>query len=71
METPTTLKVDILQRSLTDCMFSPGASLVTSKNIFDTEILVNGVRKGLADCNNELNQGYENCANTAPLVLKS
>ena len=33
------------------------ASLVTSKNIFDTEILVNGVRKGLAACNNELNPG--------------
>nr|XP_022319620.1 uncharacterized protein LOC111122262 [Crassostrea virginica] len=35
------------------------ASLITSKNIFDTEILVNGVRKGLAACNNELNPGYE------------
>ena len=32
---------------------------------------INGVRKGLAACNNEINPGYENCANTAPLVLKT
>ena len=46
-------------------------SLVATKKIFDTEILVNGVRKGLGNCNNEGNPGLENCANTVSLVLKT
>lgn len=48
-------------------------SLVNPNTIFDAEILVNGKRKGLGNCNNESNSGnaYENCANTVPLVLKA
>ena len=45
-------------------------SLVRSKKIFDVEILVNGERKGLGNCNNEGNPGLENCSTTLPLVLK-
>ena len=33
--------------------------------------MVNGQRNGLANCNNIGNPGYENCANTVPLVLKT
>ncbi|XP_078319646.1 uncharacterized protein LOC111122203 [Crassostrea virginica] len=47
------------------------SSLVDPKKIFDAEILVNGQRKGLGNCNNLENPGYENCANTVPLVLKT
>lgn len=46
-------------------------SLVLSRKIFDAEILVNGQRKGLGNCNNESNPGIENCANTVPVVLKA
>ncbi|XP_062567155.1 uncharacterized protein LOC134229414 [Saccostrea cucullata] len=46
-------------------------SLVKVKKIFDAKILVNGVQKGYGNCNNEANPGYENCANTVPLVLKA
>ncbi|XP_062586387.1 uncharacterized protein LOC134247986 isoform X2 [Saccostrea cucullata] len=47
------------------------STLALTRKIFDTEILVNGQRKGLANCNNENNPGIENCANTIPDVLKS
>ena len=47
-------------------------SLVRSRKTFDAEIVVNGHRKGLGDCNiNDDNPGFENCANTVPLVLKT
>ena len=46
-------------------------SVVAPKKIFDTQIMVNGQRNGLANCNNIGNPGYENCANTVPLVLKT
>ena len=45
--------------------------LVDSRKLFDAEILVNGKRQGLGNCNNEGNPGFENCANTVPLVLKT
>ncbi|XP_062586379.1 uncharacterized protein LOC134247981 isoform X4 [Saccostrea cucullata] len=51
-------------------MFS-WATLVAARKIFDAELLVNGKRKGLGNCNNEANPGYENCASTIPVVLKS
>ncbi|XP_062586383.1 uncharacterized protein LOC134247983 [Saccostrea cucullata] len=47
------------------------STLVAARKIFDAELLVNGQRKGLGNCNNEANPGYENCANTIPVVLKS
>ncbi|XP_078318904.1 uncharacterized protein LOC144620851 [Crassostrea virginica] len=47
------------------------SSVVSPRKIFDAEILLNGQRRGLGSCNNELNPGYENCANTVPLVLKT
>ncbi|XP_052688454.1 uncharacterized protein LOC128167006 [Crassostrea angulata] len=46
-------------------------SLVNGRTIFDAEIIVNGKRKGLGNCNNESNPGFENCANTIPLVLNA
>ncbi|XP_062605665.1 uncharacterized protein LOC134267482 [Saccostrea cucullata] len=46
-------------------------SLVHVRKVFDAHILVNGVQKGYGNCNNEANPGYENCANTVPLVLKA
>ena len=46
-------------------------SLVYPRKIFDAEILLNGQRRGLGNCDNELNPGYENCANTTPLILKT
>lgn len=47
------------------------ASVVAPRKIFDTEILVNGKRTGLGNCNNESSSGYENCASTFPLVLNA
>ncbi|XP_078314857.1 cerebellin-3-like [Crassostrea virginica] len=47
------------------------SSCVAPKKIFDAEILVNGIRKGLGNCNNERGSWYENCANTVPLVLEN
>uniref|UniRef100_A0A8W8NP32 C1q domain-containing protein n=1 Tax=Magallana gigas TaxID=29159 RepID=A0A8W8NP32_MAGGI len=47
------------------------ASVVVPRKIFDTEILVNGKRTGLGNCNNESSSGYENCASTFPLVLNA
>nr|XP_034312012.1 uncharacterized protein LOC117684350 [Crassostrea gigas] len=46
-------------------------SLVISRKIYDAQIVVNGIGKGLGNCNNESNPGIGNCANTVPLVLKS
>ncbi|XP_061191806.1 uncharacterized protein LOC133200086 [Saccostrea echinata] len=46
------------------------SSVVAPKKLFDSEILVNGQRNGLGNCNNVLSQGYENCSNTVPLLLK-
>ncbi|XP_061195815.1 uncharacterized protein LOC133204044 [Saccostrea echinata] len=46
------------------------ATLVAARKIFDAELLVNGKRKGLGNCNNEANPGYENCACTISVVLK-
>nr|XP_011446621.2 uncharacterized protein LOC105341679 [Crassostrea gigas] len=45
------------------------SSVVAPKKVFDSEILLNGKRKGLGNCNNENGSWYENCANTVPLVL--
>lgn len=45
-------------------------NLVNFKSIFDVEILINGKWKGLGNCNNESNLGYENCVNIVFLVLK-
>ena len=83
-ETPTSLTAVVLRRPLTDCIFSPGqalfllkksiftwTSLVPPKKVFDAAILVNGQSRGLGNCNNELNPGLVNCANTVPLVLKA
>ena len=47
------------------------SSCVASRKIFDAEILVNGNRKGLGNCNNEDGSGIVNCANTVPLVLET
>nr|XP_034312010.1 uncharacterized protein LOC117684349 [Crassostrea gigas] len=47
------------------------ASVVAPRKIFDTEILVNGKRIGLGNCNNESSSGYENCASTFPFVLNA
>ncbi|XP_062605666.1 uncharacterized protein LOC134267483 [Saccostrea cucullata] len=46
-------------------------SFINVRKIFDAQILLNGVQKGYGNCNNEANPGYENCANTVPLVLKA
>ncbi|XP_062586378.1 uncharacterized protein LOC134247981 isoform X3 [Saccostrea cucullata] len=46
------------------------STLVAPNKIFDAELLVNGQRKGLGNCNNEGNPSYGNCANTIPIVLK-
>lgn len=46
-------------------------SLVNGRTIFDAEIIVNGKHKELGNCNNESNPGFENCANTIPLVLNA
>lgn len=46
-------------------------SLVNSGKLFDAELLVNGQRKGIANCNAESSKGYENCANTVPVILKT
>lgn len=45
-------------------------STVNPKEILDVEIVVNGDRKVIENCNNELSAGFENCGNTVPLVLK-
>ncbi|XP_062580538.1 uncharacterized protein LOC134242466 [Saccostrea cucullata] len=47
------------------------ASVVAPRKMFDSEILLNGRRKGLGNCNNLKGQGYENCSRTYPLVLKA
>ena len=47
------------------------SSCVASRKIFDAEILVNGNRKGLGNCNNKDGSGIVNCANTVPLVLET
>ena len=47
------------------------STLVAAKKILDAELLVNGIRKGLGNCNNEDNNGYENCSNTVPVLLKA
>ncbi|XP_062567154.1 uncharacterized protein LOC134229413 [Saccostrea cucullata] len=47
------------------------SSLVAERKIFDTEICVNGKRKGLLACNNLVNPGMQSCSNTAPLILQS
>jgi hypothetical protein len=46
-------------------------TLVPKYKIFDTELNVNGERKGLGNCNNEGNPGYENCGSTVPVILKT
>lgn len=46
-------------------------SVVAPGKIFDAEILLNGKRKGLGNCNNIGGSWYENCANTVPLVLNA
>lgn len=46
-------------------------SHINPRKIFDAEILVNGRRKGLGNCNNEPNSGFGNCANTVPVILKT
>lgn len=46
-------------------------SLVNSGKLFDAELLVNGQRKGIANCNAESSKGFENCANTVPVILKT
>lgn len=46
-------------------------TFVAAGKILDTELIVNGTRKGLGNCNNEGNPGYENCANTVPVVLEA
>lgn len=45
-------------------------SFVDSGKSFNTELLVNGQGKGVANCHNSNNRGYENCANAVPVVLK-
>lgn len=45
-------------------------SFVDSGKSFNTELLVNGHGKGVANCHNSYNKGYENCANAVPVVLK-
>ncbi|XP_062601255.1 uncharacterized protein LOC134262951 [Saccostrea cucullata] len=47
------------------------SSCVAPNKAFDVEILLNGQRKGIGNCNNEGSKGYENCSNTFPLVLRS
>nr|XP_022316662.1 complement C1q-like protein 4 [Crassostrea virginica] len=46
-------------------------SFLAPRKIFEAEILLNGQRKGVGNCNNLGNPGYENCANTVPLLLKT
>ncbi|XP_062589619.1 caprin-2-like [Saccostrea cucullata] len=47
------------------------SSCVAAKKIFDVELLLNGKRTGLGNCNNVGGKGYANCSNTFPLVLKA
>lgn len=44
-------------------------SMVHSETAFNAELVVNGERKGLGNCNNYLGSGIENCANTFPVIL--
>ena len=46
-------------------------SLVTARKMYNAQIMVNGQGKGLGNCNNEASPGFENCANTVPLLLKT
>ena len=46
-------------------------SAVAPNMTFNSELLRNGRRMGLSGCNNQKNLGYENCANTIPLLLQS
>ena len=46
-------------------------TLVEAKKIMNTELLVNRIRTGLGSCDNEGNNGYENCSNTIPVLLKA
>lgn len=48
----------------------PWSSVVNPEKTFDGEIVVNGKRKGMVNCNNELCAGFENCDNAVPLVPK-
>lgn len=46
-------------------------SLVAEMSKFNSELLVNGERKDLTNCNHELDkQGFESCSNTVPAILK-
>lgn len=45
-------------------------SVVNLEKIFDGEIVVNGKRKGMGNCNNELCVGFENCDNIVFFVFK-
>lgn len=48
-------------------------SLVAEMSKFNAELLVNGERKDLGNCNNnnELSQqGFESCSNTVPVILR-
>lgn len=68
-ETRTILTAD--SHSASGLYFFTWSSVVATRKIFNAEILVNGQRKGLGNCNNEGKPGYENCANTLPLVLNT
>lgn len=47
-------------------------SLVAEMSKFNAELLVNGERKGLENCDHELGQqGFESCSNTVPVILKT
>lgn len=45
-------------------------SYINFGKIFDVEFFVNGWRKGLGNCNNELNLGFGNCVNIVFVILK-
>lgn len=68
METRTIPITGSSQRHLLGYTFLPGRVLLILE--INTELLVNGHGKGVANCHNSYNKGYENCANAVPVVLK-
>lgn len=75
----TWLNTDSVYSTITGFFTAPSSGLyvfswtsfVAEMSKFNSELLVNGERIDLTNCNNELDtQGFESCSNTVPVILK-
>lgn len=75
----TWLNTDGVYSTITGFLTAPSSGLyvfswtsfVAEMSKFNSELLVNGERIDLTNCDNELDtQGFESCSNTVPVILK-